>query len=1294
MIENSSPLVASVMNGPAGSKTVIREWLQQQLFAKQYSPWVSDKSLVPLWSPTMDSEFFRSAPPSASEESEGVHILEDTITGYLASHSESEPPYLNDIPFGLERALGPTYRKGTTDRRKQLLLVPEEASLDSYLLFPQQAIPSLGKKRSYQLAIDSGRSRMPVKMMRTLLEELGEPVDDYSTSKNILLLKTVGGALGTIPLEEYIAGLYIPALGWNDIFQTLVHYGLDHYELYGDLYRVLKKKIALSQQQVISALATLRTVLQQGQEQEQGQEPKQVNELIPSASIWDIISSQGVLATAIEEYQRCNPTLAQSDIGKTLYLIQHYDNFFQVTAAKNPSLIAKATIEVYNREYIDMLRIQSRLRQLEREAGVRPKKNTCPHVADMVSVKRITDDAERFSGLTKVFKRYQGERNDNWFHCNICKEHLLCIHERLQLQAYLHPKEKDILEKEIILKCSGGQFQGKYICRNCGQAIRDLDFDNNMEYDDDGKPMSGRASLEDDDALLEERVEDLLKTEADTSSLTNWKMTMEEKKCYTVVRILSERVGVFLDQTGFMSVIQRTFQFLNKLPPRSSYAKIKGVTMDYDTYHSRHFIAYCSLFLLVEIQSKMPDYVVRYRLQGCKSTGFDGYPLDTDSSKRDGIEYIACAVSSIRLKESPWKDTGYMKEANDVKRMNAIIYYMALLLPKVMADATIQSSLAEKRRYQIEVMGRVSAGSDDIPRDIVFPTFLPNLTTLSVADAAVNAITPEIAEKMGAKGKQALIQLWIRRAHLFATESFALVRGSPLLETTCCISPLTSPQQAWSSVEDMPPIAKRILSPHVQGSALVTHFNPRLQELSVTEADKELFYRIFLKYCFKGPRIGHPHEVNLVHRCIWCEFEFPMHPKLMDAETEGKPALQSQEVITDTESFTSLLDTIHNVYEVIPTPLPHRTGFTEVMSEFGAMDPAPTDNWSELIQQTMDALDRIKMNGANAEELKGEILVALGPLSDSARQYEEQLRLRFPAKYMEVADNIIKLPWNAFYQVIQTYFVTLFQRTLSGFSSTSLFIPIELRQTLSEQHVTDLRGMMTAHLSGFNHIDKDISLLGLATAKMEHYIAQMSEILQFRDKIRTTTLPGRRYTLEYLQRILFYAPLARLVDSYHIPENAPIQSAVQEVGNPSIQHLLKLIQTALETYRREQISYDENGIKNMIAIQAEKERVLVLKEFDKLTDEERAIEKLNKKLGLGKWAVGGTKLIYAYDKDYYDLERTRRLDAGMIDFAGVSTGEMLPPDGRPKDDNGYSVFSDQEYEREGGYDHNQHGEDD
>jgi hypothetical protein len=360
------------------------------------------------------------------------------------------------------------------------------------------------------------------------------------------------------------------------------------------------------------------------------------------------------------------------------------------------------------------------------------------------------------------------------------------------------------------------------------------------------------------------------------------------------------------------------------------------------------------------------------------------------------------------LTVSPWKNTGYQAEKNDVKRMNAVIYYMNLLLAKVLEDATIQESLAEKRRYNADVMGRSSVGSDDIPRDVIFPTFLPDLKTLSPEEAAANAITPEIAEKMGAKGRHALVQLWIRRAHEFARESLAIIRGSPYLETTCCMSQLSAPQSAWSRVEDMPPLARRIWTPHLQGSSLVTHFHPRPQDVAVAEADKELFYRIFLKYCFQGTRIGHPHEPNIMNRCIWCGFQFPTHPALLNANEEGKPALQSQEVDTDTTAFTQLLDKIHTVYEVHPTPLPHRTGFAEVMAEFGAMEPAPIDEWSNLITHTMDALLAIPMNGSSNEETKGDILVALGPLSDAARQHEELFRQRFPAKLMAVADEIVR----------------------------------------------------------------------------------------------------------------------------------------------------------------------------------------------------------------------------------------------------------------------------------------------
>jgi hypothetical protein len=910
----------------------------------------------------------------------------------------------------------------------------------------------------------------------------------------------------------------------------------------------------------------------------------------------------------------------------------------------------------------------------------------------MVSVRRLTDDGERFYELTKVFKRYQGERKDNWFHCNVCKEQLLCIHERLQLQAYLHPREKDTIEKEIILKCSGGQFQGKYICRNCGQSIRDLDFDNNMEYDDDGRPISGRATLVDEDALLEEEIDDLISAPVEQVNTIQWKMTADERVCANVVRIISEKVGVFLDIPSYQTIVERTMRFLSKLPSRENYAKSKP-KLDYDMFHARHFIALCSIFLLIDIQTKKPDYVVRYRLQACKTPSFQGYPLDTDFSKRDGIQYLSCAVGSTRLKEAPWGKTGYNNEKDDVKRMNAAVYYMILLFPKIMEDPMVQADLAEKRRYEEDVMGRVSSG-DNIPRDAVFPSFLPDLKMTPITEAAKNAITPEIAEKLG--NQHALVKLWIRRAHQIANDSKEAIYGSPFLETTCCISSLTTSQEKWKDVSDLPELQTRRWQPMLQGSSLVTHFIPREQSSEVATADKDLFYRIFLKYCFKGKRVGHPHEPNLMNACIWCGFQFPSHPKIIDAKEEGKPALAAQNVSTDTESFTNLLDTIHTVYEVSPELLPVPMGFTELMTDFGGIRPPPIEQWSSVMEDTIREFKKLNHN-ASPEELKTDIVLAMGTMSDVGRFYQDRIASRFSAQYMQIMESIVKLSWNNFFQILQSYFSVPFHRILCGFDPDSLFIPIETRMDLSDKHAQDLKKMMDVHLRDLSKKPEDWTSnpqYDLARAKLRYYSNQMSEIIAYKDRIRAIRFPGRQMSLEYIQRVLFFGPLAMMLDSYHIPEDAIIMSAVKEISNPSIDYLLRLIHLSIEKYNREKLSYDDERIRYMIAAKEEMERVHVIKEFDKLSDEERAIEKLNKKLGLGKWAVGGTKLIWAYDKDYYDQERLRRLDAGMIDFEGVSTGENLPPAGREHDELGLPVFSEAEFEREGGYDFAQHGDDD
>jgi hypothetical protein len=182
--------------------------------------------------------------------------------------------------------------------------------------------------------------------------------------------------------------------------------------------------------------------------------------------------------------------------------------------------------------------------------------------------------------------------------------------------------------------------------------------------------------------------------------------------------------------------------------------------------------------------------------------------------------------------------------------------------------------------------------------------------------------------------------------------------------------------------------------------------------------------------------------------------------------------------------------------------------------------------------------------------------------------------------------------------------------------------------------------------------------------------------LPYKNKIRPILIPGRDRSLVYFQRVFFYGPLSSLLQSSQLPKGSKTRTAVQSVADPSMRCLLEIIALSLESYLQQRMTYNDAQIKELIAIQDEKERVNVVREFNKLTDEERAVELMNKRLGLGKWAVGGTKLIYAYDKDYYDLERQKRLDAGMVDFPGLGNGEMLPPEGRMADLVGLPIHHD------------------
>lgn len=58
----------------------------------------------------------------------------------------------------------------------------------------------------------------------------------------------------------------------------------------------------------------------------------------------------------------------------------------------------------------------------------------------------------------------------------------------------------------------------------------------------------------------------------------------------------------------------------------------------------------------------------------------------------------------------------------------------------------------------------------------------------------------------------------------------------------------------------------------------------------------------------------------------------------------------------------------------------------------------------------------------------------------------------------------------------------------------------------------------------------------------------------------------------------------------------------------------------------------------------------IILEMDAMSKEEKQMILMQKKLGIGRWAVGGTNAIWKYNADRYEIERDERAKAGIIDF--------------------------------------------
>jgi hypothetical protein len=1208
-----------------------------------------------------DQEFFRAPLPEV--ESEGGFSAAGTekkrIFSPVVGGLEKDKDKDKDKPLlaGSETLIGLSVLRGTSGRTGRLkpsespriLESPEQGVIRSQVLFPLQFLREFGAIRSSKLAMDIGTSMLkPFSIQKILLDKGG--ITDIPSAGAILAISS--SSLGNISIEDWLENQPLESRGLGDIHTYLASLGLSEIDFTTDQLSVLTSKVNLflanvrdtlvklnaeSQKQLSELTLTNRTLLPQ----------ERANELINNLHA-DYLNEQ------IELFRNRFPSYRENDLALFSFFMPKYTDYALAILAKGEGL-ARESIRIRRENYMEAVHRREILNQKKKLIGQIPTPNPCAHVRAIGIIRKVKDTESYFKLLAKFITKFGSERKDNWLHCTLCNQECLCYHEMLLLQEFLRPREKDVLHKELLLGFSDGQFQGKYCCKNCGQPMGDLDFDKGMEYDEDGRPMSGRAQLVDQDAVEQEQLDMFLGAPAEKVEAVDFK-TDRQNLIYKTALQLADKIGIVFSKEDLKKVVMRVEGEMLRQPSVEEYsikfkeAKASGRAIpDYTTLIHRVLVCATAAHLLICVQTNIPGYVVRYILEGCK-VGFSGFPFGEESDKT-GINYLACAVGGMMKNEAPWNLTGFQKGAKD-KREALIASYITKLSQVALSEMSVQEDIDRKKEHNEKLFGE--AAEDGKLKESVPSGFLP--PQLKAEDAASAPIV-EAAATTPQK-----IQAWFLQANQLAFSTGVLDKRSVYSATTCCFTPLQEPGQFWKNQTDLIKLPEETKLSGSVGSHLNIHFKaPPLDILNVIASEKD-YYKLFLQICFQGPREGMKHEPGYDHVCPFCDFAFPKDPALMDYEKDGRAALSSQGIDTSKAAFEALVDKMHLIYKIEkPTKVKVSAG-TELLMKLAEITPPPFDGWKEMIYDVKEKLVAIPEDKAN-DEL--EIATAYNTLSNKAREDFDEIVKRMGEENSTTLERMVEQSMSSAIQSIHDYLMIPYLRLSNRFNVNSL--RIQKHYALPDQTEKDILEDLRLHLQYNNEIVTKNYLKGLTGAKVKYASQQLQALLTFLQKeVRIPLLPGGKVGGPYILKAALYGILQQFINPNEVPPTySDFTTEPGSLGDVSSRAALQILYILLKRFREEGVNFSPDQIREALAKRREAEKLRIINRLDRMTPEEKRVELLNKKYGLGDWAIGGSKGIAVLNAEQYDYENWELFQMGAkkrrereADNSGFMTGAV------------------------------------
>ena len=1282
-----------------------------------------------------DSEFFRLCSPSLDSTSvEGCGECDISIPGFEAGlprfkkgASDKNIALSIDnfsvLSMSIGRGLATLMGRPTTGELEPILDA-ESAAIHNYILFPYSAADSLGPTRSGRLLKDMLRSQMIAKSIRDVLFEK-DGVQLVPTANTIIAIGKKEDTCENIQIDEYLKTLPL----WNirefaDFEDAMVSLGLNKYELNMDQLEVIKKMLTES---IVLHNEQVRTLVTEARTQDR---PLVINRSFDTdqesiAKLMDLFKTL-IQGDSIKNFARLPAKYRQIDFVRFNYLVRnHQDLIDAILGGNDISIIRESNryvrneLQVYQNEFV--------LEQLrEKTKGKPPQPNPCRHVNELEKIRRVRDKSERMKLLYGFIMKNKGQEQRDFpktkqHRCRLCKKTLICDHEYKLLYEFLNPRDSRMLHKEILLNFMGGQFYGQFICRYCGQSIQSIEYDTSMEFDDNGRPMMGRAVLKEGQdpvtALFDNAVNLALGTSNDTEEefdletadsaykkfKTGQLIGLEDnltavavgKKIYECARRIYSALGVNPPRATYEMVVKTVNGFILQMPNREAYnlarhvredagkddpcagglakdRKLGVARVDYYVYLNRRITLYTAAFIFVDIQTHRPSYLIQYS----EKTSFEGYPLreGKEESNLDGVKYLAYVLGGIITDEEPWSLTQWHYIEYLPKRREYIEQCLLSLFEEMRETALVKTMIQDKEAFLESNSGRRIGDVEETLPSYFLPEQIGGGDKVKAAAGAADAGTA---------------QALIRQIHQEAA-THNIFKKSPFSETTCCLVNIRE-ETYWQEKKLVGTGTKPPRGPH--GSRFAFPYVPRPAQSINPEVPPTLYPRVFLKVCFRGERAGLPHEPGLTGKCPYCEFTFPPLPddqplpdppiKLKVYEewiakrneainaTLEKAVKTSLRISGDInkELFQGLLDTTHTHYEVKFTA-PAKPTLERIQIAF--FDKLAKLNlytlWTKEIAKVILNFAEFPPNPTPEAQL-----ASLDPLGNTRDLYRSGVAERIGDKYRRVIEDMCKLSSVELKTHLYTYFIVPINRGLKNSNSDTLSFILKDYEPMSEQHKEQvIEKILKPHFDYSISNPKEIKFEEIfknentdLVARTTLFVKQLQAISSLLSDFQLSALG---LTNEYFRIALNRIMVLSAIGNYLTLQGSAAQGRVKES--------ILAIQTCIQRYNNEGMKYTDEQIRDGIAARDEIERQSYLQRLSKLNPDEKRVEMMKKRLGLGEWAVGGTKLIYKYNKDFYDLEREKDETAGIDNwrntegerFGGGGEGDEWNPQGEDLND--------------------------